>query len=479
MSLGVALLLFACDNDAELALRPAIASFTQETVSYSEDDGPKEIEIEFSKSVQEAGSLTVAVASESIEAFSFSPAPHQGVIELPVSKGATRVAFTVSAIDNDIIDGMKELGLTLHSASRGIQVGARNKLQTTWLDNESPSRVAFALDESSLSESATNGSIVTLTLSHAAPGDGEVVVSFLSGSARYGADFTTEPAAEGNAVVIPVIKGQTQVSMVVNPLNDALYNANRTLYFKIETVNPVLEKGTKISHALTIKDDELAGRPKSYVTGAGAGWTSRREIHYALDGRIEKVSWTQALPGATSGEYLYFYNDAGLIDKVITSPVSYIKYIRENGIIVKSEEYDNDELDKYTLFGYDAMGNIGEAAIYDRQSDGSFVFSLDFVYLYHHDGNLYKKMVYHPQPDGEFYLLSTDTYAGYAEGLNPFPIEIIHGQPIQTRLPHSFIHTTDDKTYEYSFSYEFQDGLPSRRTISGHGTNESTTYEYY
>jgi hypothetical protein len=401
------------------------------------------------------------------------------VIVLPVPKGSAQVSFRIQVVDNQVIDGSKVVNFRLQEASRGLQVGTKDYLQSTWVDDESPSRVAFALERSTLSESAQAGSLVTLTLSHPTPGDGNLKISFSNSNARYGSDFTTVPAAVNNELELPVLAGATQVSFVVDPLNDALFNADRVVTFKIETVSSVMDKGQQILHALTLHDDELAGRAKSYATSAGNGWSSKRQIYYGLDGKIERVTWENALPGQTSGEYRYFYNASGLIEKVVTSPVSYLIYVRENGRIIKSEEYDNDELDRYTLYGYDIAGNIGEVAIYDRQSDGSFEFSLDFVYLYHNDGNLYKKMSYQPITGGEPALLSTDIYENYTDRVEPFPMEIIHGQPIQKTLCLSYRHERPEKTLEYSFSYQFlPDGNLSTRTVTG-PSSETTIYEYY
>jgi hypothetical protein len=472
--------LFACDHDAELALRPAIAEFELENVSFSENDGVKKIPIVLSKAAKEAGSLTVSIESPALAQFEFSPVPQSGKLILDVPQGSNRVEFSVRVIDNNNLDGMKTIGFTLLEASRGLQLGIKNTLETTWADDESPARIAFALQQSTLSESAGMGSIVAFTLSHAIPGDGQLTLSLSNSDALYGKDFTTVPAFENGALVLPVAAGATQVSFVVNPLNDALFNADRTINFQIAAVSSVLTKSGQISHSLTIKDDELAGRAKSYKTMAGSGWASSKEFHYAADGKLEKIVWATATPGEDRGERLFYYNADGMLDRVKESSVTYIKYIRENGRIVKSEEYDNDELDRYTLYGYDQAGNIGEVAIYDRQRDGSFVFSLQFVYLYYNDGNLYKKLAYQPQTSGDPVLLTTHTYENYLDVANPFSIEIVHGQPIQNKLPLTYREDTGSKVYEYSFTYEFLPGnILSSRTATGAGIRETTLYEYY
>ncbi|MGC3943665.1 MAG: hypothetical protein QM762_03855 [Chryseolinea sp.] len=479
-AMGFALFLCACDKEAELALRPSVATFSIQTVSYSEKDGSQDVPIAFSKPANEAGTLSVAIESQSLNDFTFLPAPTDGVITLQISQGSSGAVIKVAPIDNDVLDGTKVVSFVLGNATRGIQVGSPNRLESTWIDDESPSRINFAVERGTMIESSSTGSVITLELSHAVPGDGQIEIDFSGSQGVYGADFTTLPEAVNGTIVLPVHRGASSVSFTIDPKNDALFNADRKINFNIKTVSSVFEKGSRASHEFTITDDELGGRAKSYATSAGNGWSSKRQIYYTLSGSIERVAWENNTPGQTGGEYRYLYNDAGQIEKVIVNAVTYIKYIRENGRIIKAEEYDNEELDRYTLYGYDHMGNIGEVAIHDRQKDGSFAFSLDFVYLYFNDGNLYKKMAYNPAAAGEPALISTDTYEHYVDGVNPFPIEIIHGQPIQNKLPGSYHHESESEVLDYSFSYQFLQGSrPSSRTATGPGVNETTYYEYY
>lgn len=479
-AMGFALFLCACDKEAELALRPSVATFPVQTISYSEKGGPQNVAIAFDKPAREAGTLSVVLESDKLDGFTFLPAPEDGIITLQIPQGSEGATIKVIPTDNNILDGTKAVNFVLSNSTRGLQIGSPGRLASTWIDDESPSRINFALERASAMESSSTGSVVTLELSHALPGDGQIEIDFSGNQGVYGTDFTTYPEAENNTLVLPVHAGDAAVSFVINPKNDALFNADRKINFTIKSVSSVFEKGSRSSHEFTITDDELGGRAKSYVTGGGGGWSSKRQVYYALDGSIERVAWETTTPGQTGGEYQYIYNDAGAIEKVIVSSVTYIKYIRENGRIVKAEEYDNGELDQYTLYGYDHMGNIGEAAIHDRQSDGSFVFSLHFVFLYYNDGNLYKKMAYNPNRGGEPVLILVDTYEHYVDGVNPFPMEIIHGQPIQNKLPGTYRHDIGTEVHDYSFSYQFlEGGRPSSRTATGPNVNETTHYEYY
>src|SRR4051794_14913493 len=111
-AMGLALL-FACDNEAELALRPSVAEFSFETLFFSESDGSKEITIALSKSTKEAGSLTVEVTSDALANFEFSPTPQSGKMVLEVPQGSAQIKFQVRPIDNDALDGTKVVTFAL------------------------------------------------------------------------------------------------------------------------------------------------------------------------------------------------------------------------------------------------------------------------------------------------------------------------------------------------------------------------------
>ena len=252
-AMGIALLLCACDHDAEVALRPSVASFSLETVSFSEADNAQDVVIELSKPATDDGSVTVGVESEALEHFTIIPLPQNGVITVEIPKGSSRAVISIKATDNHALDGTKLVNFTLREATRGLQIGPKSRMSSTWIDDESPARISFAAEQGAMLESSSTSSVVTLTLSHAVPGDGTIEINFANGRAIYGTDFTTHPEAVNNTLVLSVSAGEATVSFVVDPLNDALFNADRTVTFTINAVSPVLEKGGRLSHGCNLR----------------------------------------------------------------------------------------------------------------------------------------------------------------------------------------------------------------------------------
>lgn len=154
----------------------------------------------------------------------------------------------------------------------------------------------------------------------------------------------------------------------------------------------------------------------------------------------------------------------------------------QDGKIVKSEKFNNGVLKKYTLYGYDDAGNVGEAAVHDRQPNGELKLSLLFVYLYRTDGNIYKQMTYVPIVGSEEYsLISTRSFDQYLDIANPFSMmEILPNVNSQPNLPGSYRVEENGHDILYQFTYEFDEsGKPARRTASSSAGSEVAYYEYY
>lgn len=228
-------------------------------------------------------------------------------------------------------------------------------------------------------------------------------------------------------------------------------------------------------------DVELMNKPKGYETNSG-GWRMKRTYEYneAVDiARIHVIqntlNWTET----------YHYDQQGVLTKIIESASKETRFSRDaQGRITQSEKFNAGVLKAYTLYSYDDAGNVGEAAVFDRQPDGEYVMSTLFVYLFHSNTNqLYKRLTYYPVEGGEdFDLIQEETYEYYIKPYhypnNPFPmVEILPGINVQPFYPSKYILSRDGQVFTYPMSYVFNDlNLPTRRTTTA---NEVTTYEYY
>jgi hypothetical protein len=264
-------------------------------------------------------------------------------------------------------------------------------------------------------------------------------------------------------------------------IDNELYNEQRTINYTILYADGGLEKGGILHHAMKITDDELGGKGKGYEIVAG-NWSYKKRYEYDELGRISKVYWDRYTPGHLGGIYTYVYNATGKVEKIIHSSVREEIFIREGDRIVRSEEYTNSVLTKYTLFGYDHAGNVAEASVYYRQPDGELKLALIFVYLYHLDHNVYKVLAYNPVDSSKDpVLISTKTFDNYIDVENPFPmVEILPDQKAQTKLPTSYREEGNGSDITYQFDYQFsEDGKPLSRTATSSSGSEIAQYQYY
>ncbi|WP_157716110.1 hypothetical protein [Roseivirga echinicomitans] len=287
--------------------------------------------------------------------------------------------------------------------------------------------------------------------------------------------FSTLPSLNQNEMELVISAGQTVAEFSVIPQDNNVLSGHKSIKFNIVDGTTAVA-GDLDSIEITILDDELFGKAQSYESAAG-GWKTKRTFVYDQQGRVSKINWTSETPGASAGTDTYYYDANGMIEKINYYPDQDEYFISENGRIIRSEKIEYGVKKSYSEYDYDFMGNVAGRADYYLQSNGSYVLSLMFVYLYFQDGNLYKQLAYYPAQNGDLKLTSTRTYDHYYDKVNPFPVnEIIPTISSQTKLPGSYRIEENDVDLFYQFSYEFNaNGEVTKRTTN----SESTLYLYY
>ena len=483
VALLTVLLVSSCDDETETQtiVQRGSAQFEKSELSLSENTETTTITIALNKQAADDGELSVQVSSSNIEKFQFNPGVVDGVIKLPFFKGQSKISFDVTPLDNEIVDGDKTLDFTILSVTGSYDIGVGKTLVTTWVDDESPVQVNFQDQESQGRENSNDAFPVRISFSHITNADGVVRVSIQSADAIYGTHFITFPAASNGIITLAVERGKNEAVFNVFPIDDKLYNEQRSISYTIVGAEGGLEIGGVIHHDLKITDDELGGHGKGYEV-VGGGWRYKKRYEYNDDGAISKVYWDQYTPGHTGGIYTYVYNATGKLEKIIRSSVREEIFLREGDRIVKSEEYTNNVLTKYTLYGYDIAGNVAEAAVHYRQPDGRLVLAMLFVYLYHMDHNVYKVLTYSiPAGSEEQVLVATKTFDNYLDVENPFPmVEIVPDQNAQNKLPSSYRVEENGHDITYQLTYQFSnEGKPLSRTATSPSGSETAQYEYY
>lgn len=486
---GVAIWLAAlgwlsCQEETELPLplETSVIQFTETQMTINENHPEKQIVMSLTKPARQSGTVTLVINSNHLSKFTTEPAHADGRIVLSFAKGSNTIAFLIKPLNDLQRDEEKTLAATIAGVSTGFQIGSARALAVSILDDDAPlqDRVEanFLASEMIIEESASAGSVTTISLSGPALAPGQIGLVYSSEKARYGIDFITEPVAENSKITLPVDIGSNQVSFTIIPLNNSVWLGDHKILFTLTNGQGSIKIGQSVVLHLTIQDDESAPKIKGFET-TGNGWKIKRTYEYGYDDNLDKITWEQYTPAYQGGTYDYEYVQ-GRLHKMVENANRETFYLWEGDRIVKEEQYTNGLLSKYVLYHYDQAGNVAEAAYHYAQPDGSMKMGLLIVYLYYTDGNLFKKMVYNPAGGlDNLSLISTATYENYLAIDNPFPLEILPNINSQPKLPATYREEANGTTAEYNFVYELdQLGRPSKRTATSSKGTEVTTYSY-
>lgn len=238
----------------------AVANFQTSSASVSENslEGIT-IQIPFTQPAKGAGTITISWASNNAtygNHFSTLPAVAANVITLTVPDNATGTSLTIVAKDDSFFHDNYVIVFDITATTGSVKAGVVKKLTVTIQEDENPSFASFPVTDGSISETNAAGIIVPIALSIPASETGTVTVSFTSATASYNTHFTTAPAASGNNIVINVAKGATAAELKIVPIDNAVDNPDRIIFFTISSGGGVVRPGGNISYVLTITDNE-------------------------------------------------------------------------------------------------------------------------------------------------------------------------------------------------------------------------------
>jgi hypothetical protein len=483
-------LLAGCQKSEDLA-PPAPSQvaieFKSAQLSLSENEPTRTVELLLNSPAVKDGTVKLSLDSINQTRFTTEPALVNGQINLSISKNQESVAFKIKPVNTPVAEGNRTMIMTLLQPSEGFRLGQKKSLSLTIIDddttgnNQAKSVANFIGQDANISEKNQQGQVFTIQFSRPLAANGSLEITVESPAAVYGTHFTTNPAAVNGRIGLTPAIGSQNVHITVVPINNSTINGDLDINFSIINTGGSIQKGTQLNQTIKISDDELANKPKGYMT-SGGGWGLKKIYEYNETGKVKRVHIESSTPATSSRTETYFYNSHGQITKINTHPQIDVVFTWANGKIIKSETIDHGIMDQYTLFEYDNFGNVSGAANYYKQPNGQFKLGSLMGYLYFADGNLYKSLYYIPKEGSEDYtLISTRTYEGYIDAENPFPlVEIIPGIKSQHKLPTQYRIEENGADLNYKFTYEFRpDGLVSKRITTGGQGSETASYLYY
>jgi len=125
--------LTACED--ELQLPDNTIEFESDQLGFGADENELTININFSRSVSEAGTLSLSFETTGIvygTDFTTDPASSGGVLSIDVPKDATSVSFKVIKSADILLDGDESIQFTVASTVQSLVVGSKSTLSLTF-----------------------------------------------------------------------------------------------------------------------------------------------------------------------------------------------------------------------------------------------------------------------------------------------------------------------------------------------------------
>jgi len=169
--------------------------------------------------------------------------------------------FSITPLDNDIIEQNKVLSITITSVSGALELGENTTLTFTILDNDDPliAMVGFENETDQIDESSLNPLIVNIPFNQETTDGGTISVSS-SGDAVYGTDYTVIGQTSGD-FIINVPGGSTFATFDIQAINNSVFEADKTATFSISEVSGGLSAGVTTETTITIINDDLPPNP--------------------------------------------------------------------------------------------------------------------------------------------------------------------------------------------------------------------------
>lgn len=250
-----ALMLIAACSEDEPKIDPVTVEFNSEGQASGENEGVKTVSIKLSGAAQKDGTVTVTITSTAAygTAYTTNPAGTSGSFEIAITKGQTGAQFTVTPQNNALIDGDKAITFTLSEGSSGFVVGTKKTHAFTITDDEGPTSANFAAASATIAEGSTTGIEVVINLSREGGADaaGTIEVTY----APLTDVFTATPAVGAEKITVPVAIGDQSVKFTIVP-KDNPTTEDHVVTFTIANTTGGVAKGTALTYALTIEDDD-------------------------------------------------------------------------------------------------------------------------------------------------------------------------------------------------------------------------------
>lgn len=337
--------LFSCNEKEEDPIEIGVVNFATDKIIETEAaTQPLIINLGINSYYHQGGTVHIDVTGANYGT-DYTLSTGSSSFDLEIKPGKLISTFSITTLNNVLVEGSKNLTFTITSATGGLQVGNNNTFQFTILDDDVPTigTVNFAQANHSIAENSTTPLTVNIDFNQISTFGGTINIA-ATGSAVFGTHYTIAGQNSSNfSVVVPPYSNSA--SFTLTPINDSVLTLYKNATFTITGVTGALQFQSPFTTTVSISDDEFVPTPINYVEtfeGYTTGSTYLTTLGYTTQNL--STSGITATFGANTnvGNYAdvnnvlatsdkgvnLFYNAGspatgtlGLLDQVLISPV--------------------------------------------------------------------------------------------------------------------------------------------------------------
>lgn len=369
--LCICLLVFltiSCSEDDDTSNQTAIASFgyTEPLVELESATQALMIDIGFDSARHASGTIEVTISGAEYGAI-YETSENASTFILEINENDLLKTFSISPIDNDVINEDIELTITLTNATGGIEIGEENTINLSILDDEDPlvATVNFENTQLSLDENSENSLMVNIPFNQSSTNGGVLSIS-VSGDAILGDDYTIAGQTEAN-FSLTVEPGAASAAIEIIPIDNNEFAANKTISLSIADVSGGLEIGEDSETNITLVNDDEAQIP--YIDFSTAASTySENDGTLTVELVLTQAAQTQSTANITiSGDAILGQDFT--VDGTSNNPYQLTIPVGVTQVTLPIELIDNSEIstDKSILLELTSATNPVELGVNQLQ----------------------------------------------------------------------------------------------------------------
>ena len=281
--------------------QPGQFQFSNSAYSVAENGGLLTITVTRTNGSSGAVSVNYATTNGTATAGSDYTA---GVGTLNFADGETSKTFTVTILNDTVVEGNETFTIALSSPTGGAVLGSPTTTTVTITDDDSiqPGAGKFRLDATAYTVSEGAGTI-TVTVQRYDGSTGTVTVecyTHVAGTAPYAGASDYQPTVE----VLTFAAGETAKTFTVNILQDSLMESAEKFRISLRKATGGAVLGSPKTATVTITDDDFAFRfdPISYVVREGVSFAVIQVKRLGYLGSIASVDLVSQDDTAKAGQ---------------------------------------------------------------------------------------------------------------------------------------------------------------------------------